>query len=142
MHMKIPLNRIGALVGQNGRIKRAIEKRFDVKVDVNSKAGDVDVTRATIKSDPSALFRVRDIVLAIGRGFSSENAFRLFNEEISFGILEQIFKELKGESSEKMVKLEKLLKNTLKQISLFMDIRSQLLVNLNPLRSLKLRLNF
>ena len=88
MHMKIPLNRIGALVGPNGRIKREIEKRFDVKVDVNSKAGDVDVTRATIKSDPSALFRVRDIVLAIGRGFSSENAFRLFNEEISFGILD------------------------------------------------------
>lgn len=88
MHVKIPLNRIGVLVGSNGRVKREIEKRFDVKIDVNSKAGDVDVTKATDKSDPSGLFRVRDIVLAMGRGFSSENAFRLFNEETTFGILD------------------------------------------------------
>lgn len=88
MHVKIPLNRIGVLVGSNGRVKREIEKRFDIKVDVNSKAGDVELTRATDESDPSGLFRVRDIVLAIGRGFSSENAFKLFNEEVSFGILD------------------------------------------------------
>jgi ribosomal RNA assembly protein len=88
MHVKIPLNRIGVLVGSDGKVKREIEKRFDVIVDVNSKAGDVEVTRATRESDPSGLFRVRDIVLAIGRGFSSDNAFKLFDEEIIFGILD------------------------------------------------------
>jgi len=88
MHVKIPLNRIGVLVGSNGSVKRKIEKRFDVKIDINSDAGDVALTRATSESDPSGLFRVRDIVLAIGRGFSSENAFRLFDEDICFGILD------------------------------------------------------
>ncbi len=33
MHMKIPLNRIGALVGPNGRIKREIEKRLVFCID-------------------------------------------------------------------------------------------------------------
>lgn len=88
MHVKIPLNRIGVLVGSDGKVKREIEKRFKITVNINSKAGDVELTRATDKADPSGLFRVRDIVLAIGRGFSSENAFKLFDEEMSFGILD------------------------------------------------------
>jgi ribosomal RNA assembly protein len=88
MHVKIPLNRIGVLVGSDGTVKREIEERFGVVIDINSQAGDVEVTMASNESDPSGLFRVRDIVLAIGRGFSSDNAFKLFDEEMNFGILD------------------------------------------------------
>jgi ribosomal RNA assembly protein len=31
--------------------------------------------------DPSALFRVKDVIIAIGRGFSPEHAFRLMRDE-------------------------------------------------------------
>jgi ribosomal RNA assembly protein len=88
MHVKIPLQRIGVLVGLNGRIKNTIEMRLKIKVRVNSKAGDVELTLASAESDPSNLFRAREIVLAIGRGFSPDNAFKLFNEEMYFGILD------------------------------------------------------
>jgi ribosomal RNA assembly protein len=88
MHVKIPLNRIGVLVGSDGTVKQEIEERFDVRIAINSQAGDVEVTMASSESDPSGLFRVRDIVLAIGRGFSSDNAFKLFDEEMNFGILD------------------------------------------------------
>jgi len=55
---------------------------------VNSKVGDVELTLTSNESDPSVLFRARDIVLAIGRGFSPEKAFKLFEEEMCFGIID------------------------------------------------------
>ncbi len=88
MRVKIPLERIGVLVGSNGRVKRTIESKTDLKVEVNSKIGDVELTLASKESDPSMIYRARDIVLAIGRGFSPENAFKLFDEEMYFGIID------------------------------------------------------
>jgi ribosomal RNA assembly protein len=88
MLVKIPLERVGVLVGPSGRVKGAIEKRSGVKMEVNSKAGDVELTLACGGSDPSMLFTARDIVLAIGRGFSPDKALRLLNDDVSLSIID------------------------------------------------------
>lgn len=87
MQFKIPRERIGVLVGLDGKIKKIIEQRLNVKIEVNSKSGEVKLTLALDEPDPSKLFMARDVILAIGRGFSPTKAFKLFNEEISFRIL-------------------------------------------------------
>lgn len=87
MHIKIPRERIGVLVGLNGKIKKIIEHKLNVKIEVNSKSGDVKLTLALDEPDPSKLFRARDIIVAIGRGFSPTKAFKLFDEETSFRAL-------------------------------------------------------
>ncbi len=79
--VKIPKNRIGALIGPNASTKELIEKKLGVQLEVDSEGGDVAITLSPNTSDPSMLFRAKEIVSAIGRGFSPEKARRLIDDE-------------------------------------------------------------
>jgi len=73
-YLKIPRDRVAVLIGREGKVKREIEKRTNTKLKIDE--GDI-----SIDGDSMGILTGRDIVLAIGRGFSPEIAFRLFNEE-------------------------------------------------------------
>ena len=79
--VKIPKDRIGVLIGPKGSVKDIIEKRLKVQLNVDSKTGDVEISLNEDADDPSLIFRAKEVVLAIGRGFSPENAFRLLEDE-------------------------------------------------------------
>jgi len=79
--VKIPKDRIGVLVGPDGVIRSRIEERLSVKLKVDSDSGDVEISLAPKAADPTALFRARDVITAIGRGFSAEHAFILLDDE-------------------------------------------------------------
>jgi len=81
LFVKIPRERIGVLIGPDGRVKREIEERLNVTLEVDSETGDVTINMDQDSPDPSLLFRARDVVLAIGRGFSPQRAFRLLHDE-------------------------------------------------------------
>jgi ribosomal RNA assembly protein len=79
--LKIPRERIGVLIGPNGAAKKYIEKRLLVRLEIESETGGVKINLAENVEDPSLLFRAKDVVNAIGRGFSPELAFRLIRDE-------------------------------------------------------------
>jgi len=81
LFVKIPRERIGVLIGTNGSVKDYIQEKLPVKLDIDSETGDVTITLKKDAEDPSLLFKAKDIVMAIGRGFSPERAFRLLNGE-------------------------------------------------------------
>jgi len=78
---KIPKDRIGALIGPEGQVKTTLEKRLSVELTIDSETGDVTITLAKGDSDPSMLFRAKEVVIAIGRGFSPDRAYRLISDE-------------------------------------------------------------
>ena len=78
---KIPKDRIGALIGPEGKVKQALEKRLKVELTIDSEAGDITIMLTPEAEDPSLLFRAQEVVTAIGRGFSPEGAFRLIDDE-------------------------------------------------------------
>ncbi len=80
LNATVPKDRIGALIGPRGSAKMQIEKRLGVKLNIDSSTGEVKITLSQMQ-DPSLLFRARDTVTAIARGFSPKRAFRLFNED-------------------------------------------------------------
>jgi ribosomal RNA assembly protein len=82
--IKIPKERVGALIGKNGETKRWIEKRTEARMLIDSAEGDVDIDTSQM-SDPSLALVVPNIVKAIGRGFSPEHAFDLLDQ---FTVLE------------------------------------------------------
>jgi len=82
--LKIPRERIGVLIGPNGEIKKYIERTLLVKLEIESETGGVRVTLTENVEDPSLLFKAKDVVNAIGRGFSPELAFRLIRDEEAF----------------------------------------------------------
>jgi ribosomal RNA assembly protein len=87
--LKVPAERVGVLIGPEGRTKKTIEDKLGVELQVDSEAGDVTITLAEKNEDPSLLFRAKDVVTAIARGFSSEHAFRLiFDEEAMLEVID------------------------------------------------------
>lgn len=79
--VKVPRERIGALIGPNGRVKETVEKQLSVELQVDSQTGNITITLSPTAEDPSLLFRAKEIITAIARGFSSERAFRLVRDD-------------------------------------------------------------
>ena len=103
--IKIPRERIGALIGPDGRVKERIEKQLSVDLSISSKTGDVSISLNPTAQDPSVLFRAKEVITAIGRGFSPEHAFRLLNEEDT--VLEVIdLREIVGKSQSDQKRLK------------------------------------
>ena len=87
--VRIPKERVGVLVGPDGKVKQYIEEKLNVKLQVESESGGVAILLSEKARDPSVLFRAKDVVTAIGRGFSPEHAFRLIrNEDEVFDLID------------------------------------------------------
>jgi ribosomal RNA assembly protein len=87
--IRIPKERVGILVGPEGKTKAYIEKHMKIRLEVDSEDGGVTIKLAKDQDDPSMLFRAKDLVTAIGRGFAPDVAFRLIrNEDSVFDIID------------------------------------------------------
>ena len=79
--IRIPKERVGVLIGPDGRTKKSIEEKLSVELQIDGEAGDVNILMKENAADPSMLFKAKDVVTALGRGFSPEHAFRLIRDE-------------------------------------------------------------
>src|SRR3990170_3636356 len=87
--VRIPKERVGVLVGPDGKVKQNIEEKLNVGLQIESEAGGVTILLAEKAEDPSVVLRAKDVVTAIGRGFSPEHAFRLIpNEDAIFEVID------------------------------------------------------
>ncbi len=84
----IPKDRVGVLVGPGGSVKSSIEEKLFVDLKIDSPSGAVEIGVKPNAPDPSGALQAKDIVLAIGRGFSPERAFRLFSEDNTLDIID------------------------------------------------------
>jgi ribosomal RNA assembly protein len=84
----IPKDRVGVLVGLGGTVKSTIEAKLFVDLKIDSPSGSVEIGVKPDAADPSGALQAKDIVLAIGRGFSPERAFRLFSEDNTLDIID------------------------------------------------------
>jgi ribosomal RNA assembly protein len=85
--IKIPKERVGALIGKKGEAKKWIEQRTGVKMLVDSSEGDIELDTSQL-ADPSMALVIPNIVKAIGRGFSPEHAFELLDDDTVLEILD------------------------------------------------------
>ena len=81
VYVKIPLDRIGALIGGKGIVKRELEERTNTIVTVDSKNGIVIIEPASPDTPFENILKAREVVRAIAVGFSPERAFRLLDED-------------------------------------------------------------
>jgi ribosomal RNA assembly protein len=79
--VRIPKERVGVLIGPEGTVKRDIEERLQVKLEIDSEAGGVEIILDEKSTDPSLVLRAKDVVTAIGRGFAPDQATRLIRNE-------------------------------------------------------------
>ena len=97
--IRIPTDRIGVLIGKSGNTKKLIEKKCLVNLDVDSEGGEVMITSKELTDDIEP-FKAVEIVSAIGRGFSPENAMRLLRGDNSLHIID--LREFAGKSTDQI----------------------------------------
>jgi ribosomal RNA assembly protein len=101
-YVKVPKARLGVLIGKDGSVKREIEKRLSLQIDID-KENDTAIIEQKDSEDPLAPWRGRDIVKAIARGFSPDKAFLLFDEDLVFEILD--IEDFIGKSENAMLRV-------------------------------------
>jgi ribosomal RNA assembly protein len=79
--IKIPKDRIGVIIGKNGKVKEQIEEKCNVTIEVDSEYGDTIISTGSKPVEEMEPFKAVEIVSAIGKGFSPERAYRLLGEE-------------------------------------------------------------
>ena len=82
-YLKIPVDRVGVLIGHNGETKKDLENRFKIKLDIDSKSGEITIDEHEIE-DPLVVIKIENIVKAIGKGFSPQNAIKLMDDNADF----------------------------------------------------------
>lgn len=83
--VRIPKDRVGALIGTDGETKEMIEKRAGVRMRIDTE-GEVDIEDNP--QDPLAALKVMDLVKAIGRGFAPHRAMRLLDDDEYLEVIE------------------------------------------------------
>ncbi|MBS1263853.1 MAG: Polyribonucleotide nucleotidyltransferase [Methanonatronarchaeales archaeon] len=78
-HVKVPMDRVGVVIGSGGETLQLMEDLTGVSVSVDSENGLVSIDRSD--ADPLLGWRVREVVKAIGRGFTPEKALELVDED-------------------------------------------------------------
>ena len=97
--IRIPEDRVGALIGKSGKIKSKIEDTCSVKLDIDSKNGEVQVSSEIVDGQFHS-FKALEIITAIGRGFSPEKAMRLLKGENTLHVIN--LREFGGKSPEQL----------------------------------------
>jgi ribosomal RNA assembly protein len=84
--VRIPVERVGAVIGKEGATKKYLESELGVILSVDSREGLVKVkSDSALKTDPFSATRV---IEAIGRGFSPQKARRLLDEGTAFEVID------------------------------------------------------
>jgi ribosomal RNA assembly protein len=79
-YVKIPLDRVGVIIGPDGEIRNRLERITGTKVHVDSQEGEVAIDETTAE-DPLMPLKAEDMVRAMGRGFSPDHAFKLLSDD-------------------------------------------------------------
>ena len=78
--IRVPVDRVGVIVGKNGRVKKRVEELTNARLEVDPE-GTVTITSPQETEDPVLAWKARDIVRAMARGFSPKRALSLIDDD-------------------------------------------------------------
>jgi len=81
LYTRVPLDRIGVLIGEGGQVLRELMKRTMTVIKVDSQNGTVIIEPESPNVPPINLLKAQDFIKAIAYGFSPERALRVLDED-------------------------------------------------------------
>jgi len=79
--VRVPAERIGVIVGRKGRVKKRVEELTRSKITV-SEDGMVTISVPPDPQGPVLVWKARDMIRAMARGFSPKNALSLIDDDM------------------------------------------------------------
>ena len=104
MSFKIPIERIGVLIGKSGSVKEKIENLTNTEITIDSKTGSVFIK----KKDESGImigdWIARNIIKAISRGYNPKIAEKLMDDDFLLEIID--IQNFLGNSRKKVYRIK------------------------------------
>lgn len=95
-NMNIPKQRIGVIIGKKGSTKRKLERELNSKLVIE----DQKVYYST--NDPVTFLKIRDVIKAIARGFTPEEALMLLDDNYTLYVIN--LEEKFGKNKERIIR--------------------------------------
>ena len=104
--VKVPRDRIGVIIGKNGKVKGEIQDKCNVLIEIDSKTGDAIISSQSKEmSTEMEPFKAVEIITAISKGFSPRRAYRLIDgDDDTFQLID--LREYAGKSSNSMERIK------------------------------------
>ena len=83
--LRIPLDRVGVLIGKKGETKSRVEEACAVTLLVDGQSGEVTIRSNSVEAAP---FKAVNVVEAIARGISPPRALRLLAPDVGLDIID------------------------------------------------------
>ncbi|MBV9176446.1 MAG: RNA-binding protein [Nitrososphaeraceae archaeon] len=103
--VKVPKDRIGVIIGKNGKIKGEIQEKCNVMIEIDSETGDAVISSGSkeplTNMEP---FKAVEIVSAISKGFSPRRAYRVLEDEETFQLID--LRDYAGKSPNSMERIK------------------------------------
>ncbi len=100
--VRVPSDRIGALLGKGGKTKKWLEETFKIRLIVDSNTGEATIESLTDTLETETLKAV-EVVNAIARGFSQGRAARLKLDDTILSIMD--LRSYQGKSSNSLTRV-------------------------------------
>ena len=104
LYVRVPLDRVGVLIGEKGSVLRELEKRMNVRVVVDGRDGTVVIEPLSPATPVYNMLKTRDFIRAIAAGFSPERAWRLLEEDQILVLID--LKEVIGDSPNHLMRIK------------------------------------
>src|SRR5919198_1909237 len=104
--VKIPRDRIGVIIGKNGKVKEEIQDKCNVVIEIDSETGNAIISSQSRElSRETEPFKAVEVVTAISKGFSPRRAYRLIEgDENTFHLID--LRDYAGKSSSSMARIK------------------------------------
>lgn len=100
--VRVPSDRIGALLGKGGKTKKWLEETFKIRLIVDSNTGEATIESLTDTLETDTLKAIQ-VVNAIARGFSQGRAARLKLDDTILSIMD--LRSYQGKSSNSLTRV-------------------------------------
>ncbi|MGQ9514159.1 MAG: KH domain-containing protein [Thermoproteota archaeon] len=102
--VRVPVGRIGVIVGKNGAMKNKLESLFKVKLIIDGSTGDIYIKFNPSLTNQIEIEKLRNVLNAIGVGFSPPKALRLSEDDMFLEIID--LHELVGKSPQELERIK------------------------------------
>ncbi len=99
-YVRIPMDRVGVLIGKDGDVKESIESCLDVKLEIDAEEGSVTIENQG--EDVLAEWKARDMIKAIGRGINPDKVLLLKSDDYVLKIID--LSDLVGRSKKALLR--------------------------------------
>ncbi len=96
----IPKSRIGVIIGPKGKVKKELEKKGQIKLDIDSETGEVQLIPLSENYDPLLFLKAQYVIKAISRGYTPQKAMFLYNDNYHLEVIS--LKEMAQASPKKL----------------------------------------